>query len=114
MEAINVASEPHLKEDAISFTDGLVIALASTVPAYSLAAVIGSIVVLIGLQMQAALSVGLSGEGTRLNRSSSAAVRPPIRRRWNKPTCTLRNNCRTVLSLASANRLREIGRPVQL
>ncbi len=47
----------HLKKDAISFTDGLVIALASTAPAYSLAAVIGSIVVLVGLQAPAALIV---------------------------------------------------------
>lgn len=46
---------PHLKSDAISFTDGLVIALASTAPAYSLAAVIGSIVVLVGVQAPAAL-----------------------------------------------------------
>lgn len=47
--------EPTLKRDAISFTDGLVIALASTAPAYSLAAVIGSIVVLVGFQAPAAL-----------------------------------------------------------
>lgn len=46
-----------LKKDAISFTDGLVIALASTAPAYSLAAVIGSIVVLVGLQAPASLIV---------------------------------------------------------
>src|SRR5690349_20756788 len=46
-----------LKRDAISFTDGLVIALASTAPVYSLAAVIGSIVVLVGLQAPAALVV---------------------------------------------------------
>lgn len=54
------ATEPpagELKQDAISFTDGLVIALASTAPAYSLAAVIGSIVVLVGLQAPAALIV---------------------------------------------------------
>lgn len=44
-----------LKEDAITFSDGLVIALASTAPAYSLAAVIGSIVVIVGLQAPAAL-----------------------------------------------------------
>lgn len=49
--------EPHLKADAISFADGLAIALASTAPAYSLAAVIGSIVVLVGLQAPAALLV---------------------------------------------------------
>lgn len=44
-----------LKEDAITFSDGLVIALASTAPAYSLAAVIGSIVVIVGFQAPAAL-----------------------------------------------------------
>ena len=49
--------QPHLKADAISFTDGLAIALASTAPAYSLAAVIGSIVVLVGLEAPAALLV---------------------------------------------------------
>ncbi len=53
----NSGEEPHLKADAISFTDGLAIALASTAPAYSLAAVIGSIVVLVGLQAPAALLV---------------------------------------------------------
>jgi len=51
------AEAPHLKADAISFADGLAIALASTAPAYSLAAVIGSIVVLVGLQAPAALLV---------------------------------------------------------
>jgi amino acid transporter len=53
----NEGDEPHLKADAISFSDGLAIALASTAPAYSLAAVIGSIVVLVGLQAPAALLV---------------------------------------------------------
>ncbi|MGK2954247.1 MAG: APC family permease [Solirubrobacterales bacterium] len=64
MEASDAASEAavpgepaELKKDAISFTDGLVIALASTAPAYSLAAVIGSIVVLVGLQAPASLIV---------------------------------------------------------
>lgn len=56
-EAEPAVSEAHLKKDAISFTDGLVIALASTAPAYSLAAVIGSIVVLVGLQAPASLLV---------------------------------------------------------
>lgn len=54
---VGASEEPHLKKDAISFTDGLVIALASTAPAYSLAAVIGSIVVLVGLQAPASLIV---------------------------------------------------------
>ena len=39
-----------LKPNAIGFLDGLVIGLASTAPAYSLAAVIGSIVVAVGVQ----------------------------------------------------------------
>ena len=38
-----------LKKDAIGFVDGLCIGLASTAPAYSLAAVIGSIVVAVGV-----------------------------------------------------------------
>ena len=49
--------EHGLKKDAIGFSEGLVIALASTAPAYSLAAVIGSIVVIVGLQAPAALLV---------------------------------------------------------
>ena len=39
-----------LKKDAIGFWDGLSIGLASTAPAYSLAAVIGSIVVAVGVK----------------------------------------------------------------
>ena len=39
-----------LKKDAIGFVDGLCIGLASTAPAYSLAAVIGSIVVAVGVK----------------------------------------------------------------
>jgi amino acid transporter len=49
--------EHGLKKDAIGFSDGLTIALASTAPAYSLAAVIGSIVVIVGFQAPAALLV---------------------------------------------------------
>ncbi|WP_256107388.1 APC family permease [Streptomyces sp. ODS05-4] len=40
---------PRLKADAIGFTDALVIGLNSTSPAYSLAAVIGPLVVLVGV-----------------------------------------------------------------
>ncbi|QGV82319.1 APC family permease [Streptomyces ficellus] len=40
---------PGLKDDAIGFTDALVIGLNSTSPAYSLAAVIGPIVALVGV-----------------------------------------------------------------
>jgi amino acid transporter len=48
-------SEHGLKKDAIGFLDALVIGLASTAPAYSLAAVIGLIVVEVGVQAPAAL-----------------------------------------------------------
>jgi amino acid transporter len=54
-----VGSERHdeqgLKANAIGFVDGLSIGLASTAPAYSLAAVIGSVVVVVGVQAPAAL-----------------------------------------------------------
>ena len=61
MESASVAAggtdaDPHaehiekgLKKNAIGFVDGLCIGLASTAPAYSLAAVIGSIVVAVGV-----------------------------------------------------------------
>jgi amino acid transporter len=48
-------SEHGLKADAISFWQGIVVALASTAPAYSLAAVIGSIAVAVGFFAPAAL-----------------------------------------------------------
>jgi amino acid transporter len=48
-------SEHGLKQNAIGFTDALVIGLASTAPAYSLAAVIGLIVVAVGVQAPAIL-----------------------------------------------------------
>ncbi len=54
VEGVEV-SEHGLKADAISFWDGLVVALASTAPAYSLAAVIGSIAVITGFFAPAAL-----------------------------------------------------------
>ena len=44
-----------LKPNAIGFLDSLVIGLASTAPAYSLAAVIGSLVVVVGIQAPGAL-----------------------------------------------------------
>jgi amino acid transporter len=44
------SSDKGLKKGAIGFVDGLAIGLDSTAPAYSLAAVIGSIVVVVGLQ----------------------------------------------------------------
>jgi amino acid transporter len=46
-----------LKPDAIGFVDALVIGLASTAPAYSLAAVIGSVTLVVGVQAPAALLV---------------------------------------------------------
>ena len=50
-------SEHGLKANAISFWEGLVVALASTAPAYSLAAVIGSVVVAVGFFAPASLLV---------------------------------------------------------
>jgi amino acid transporter len=55
--AAPVTGDKGLKKDAIGFSDGLTIALASTAPAYSLAAVIGSVVVIVGFQAPAALLV---------------------------------------------------------
>ena len=48
-------AEPGLKQNAIGFVDALVIGLASTAPAYSLAAVIGIVVVIAGVQAPAVL-----------------------------------------------------------
>ena len=50
-------SEHGLKKDAVGFWSGLAIALDSTAPAYSLAAVIGIIIVGVGLQAPAVLLV---------------------------------------------------------
>jgi amino acid transporter len=49
------AEHAGLKANAIGFLDALVIGLASTAPAYSLAAVIGTLAVLVGVQAPAAL-----------------------------------------------------------
>lgn len=48
-------SEHGLKEGAIGFRDALIIGIASTAPAYSLAAVIGLVVVTVGVQAPAVL-----------------------------------------------------------
>jgi amino acid transporter len=57
MESSSVAEtgEKGLKKNAIGFLDGLSIGLASTAPAYSLAAVIGSIVVAVGIHAPGSL-----------------------------------------------------------
>jgi amino acid transporter len=44
-----VAAEPTLRPDAVGFLDALVIGLAATSPAYSLAAVLGPVVALVGV-----------------------------------------------------------------
>ena len=49
------ARDPGLKEDAIGFVDGLIIGIASTAPAYSLAAVLAIVVVGVGVQAPAVL-----------------------------------------------------------
>ncbi len=55
-EAPGGSTSAHgLKANAIGFTDALVIGLASTAPAYSLAAVIGLVVVAVGVQAPAVL-----------------------------------------------------------
>ena len=46
---MTVTEEPTLRRDAVGFLDTLVIGLASTSPAYSLAAVLGPIVALVGV-----------------------------------------------------------------
>ena len=51
------AGDKGLKEDAIGFWDALVVGIASTAPAYSLAAVIGIVVVGVGLQAPGVLLV---------------------------------------------------------
>jgi amino acid transporter len=48
-------SEHGLKKDAIGFVDGLIIGIASTAPAYSLAAVLAIVVVTVGVQAPAVL-----------------------------------------------------------
>ncbi|MGH3148983.1 MAG: amino acid permease, partial [Rubrobacter sp.] len=54
-EAHTEVSEHGLKENAIGFRDALIIGIASTAPAYSLAAVIGLVVVTVGVQAPAVL-----------------------------------------------------------
>jgi amino acid transporter len=54
-QPVPVTEKQTLKPNAIGFVGGLVIGLASTAPAYSLAAVIGSLVVVVALQAPAAL-----------------------------------------------------------
>jgi amino acid transporter len=49
------AGAAELEHDAIGFRDALVIGLASTAPAYSLAAVIGTVTVIVGFQAPGAL-----------------------------------------------------------
>ncbi|HEU0023011.1 MAG TPA: hypothetical protein VFQ12_00170 [Thermoleophilaceae bacterium] len=57
MEAGVARSEHGLKKDAIGFIDGLIIGIASTAPAYSLAAVLAIVVVGVGVQAPAVLLV---------------------------------------------------------
>jgi hypothetical protein len=57
-----VAPEAELKHGAISFLDALVIGLASTSPAYSLAAIIGPIVALVGVHAPGVLLLERRGD----------------------------------------------------
>ena len=56
-EPAEETGDKGLKKDAIGFVDGLSVGLASTAPAYSLAAVIGSIVVAVGVKAPGILLV---------------------------------------------------------
>ena len=71
--------EKGLKKNAIGFVDGLCIGLASTAPAYSLAAVIGSIVVAVGIHAPGVLL--LSFWVLLLNVAAFAAVPAAVRAR---------------------------------
>ena len=53
--AAGAGESPELDHDAIGFRGALVIGLASTAPAYSLAAVIGTVTVIVGFQAPGAL-----------------------------------------------------------
>jgi amino acid transporter len=55
---VDETGDKGLKKDAIGFTDGLAIGIDSTAPAYSLAAVIGSIVVAVGVAAPGSLLLG--------------------------------------------------------
>jgi amino acid transporter len=55
VEASSATGSKGLKANAIGFIDGLVIGIASTAPAYSLAAVLGIVVVGVGVQAPAVL-----------------------------------------------------------
>ncbi|MGH8503175.1 MAG: hypothetical protein ACREVE_12025 [Gammaproteobacteria bacterium] len=58
-------SEGHgLKANAVGFTGALIIGLASTAPAYSLAAVIGLVVLMVGVQAPAVFLVCRTSFGT--------------------------------------------------
>jgi len=49
------AGEPRLEPNAIGFREALAVGLASTAPAYSLAAVIGTVTVVVGFQAPGAM-----------------------------------------------------------
>lgn len=59
MESVRVpeTGEKGLKSNAIWFVEALIIGIASTAPAYSLAAVIGLVVVTVGAQTPAVLLI---------------------------------------------------------
>ena len=71
----SAAPEAELKHGAISFVDALVIGLASTSPAYSLAAIIGPVVALVGVYAPGVLvATGSLGIGLGLAPALGAAV----------------------------------------
>ncbi len=52
---MSTGATPELEHDAIGFREALAVGLASTAPAYSLAAVIGTVTVIVGFQAPGAL-----------------------------------------------------------
>ena len=75
--------QAHLKSDAIGFVDALVIGLASTSPAYSLAAVIGPIAALVGIYAPGVLLA--SFVPSRATISPSATSKSTPKRIWTGP-----------------------------
>jgi hypothetical protein len=53
--SLQLAQRAELEHDAIGFREALAVGLASTAPAYSLAAVIGTVTVIVGFQAPGAM-----------------------------------------------------------
>lgn len=76
MSAEPTVAGTRLRPGAISFVDALVIGLASTSPAYSLAAIIGPVVALVGVH--APVAGPLRGAAGGLNPGQRSSTTSPI------------------------------------